>query len=186
MNDENQENLDSETQENVGDDVTTEEVETSAETEATEETSDEVEKAKQIAEDQKRRAEKAEQKLKDLKAQLEEKKEEPQKTEGQEESNDSKDQLTKEEAILYARGLSEEEVDKVKSIAKIEGESPLIAAESDYFKLWKEKTDKEKETQETQLGASRGSAKVQPKKDFNSPGLAPDEHKELWKKTMGR
>ena len=180
-NNEEMENLDSETQDNDGDDVTTEEVEeTSSETES----SDEYEKARKIAEDQKRRAEKAEEKLKELKAQLEDKKVEPTKSEGQKETKVSDSQLTKEEAILYARGLSEEEVEKAKAIAKIEGESPLVSAGSDYFKIWKDKEDKKKESQETQLGASRGSIKTQPKKGFTDK-LSADEHKELWKKQMG-
>lgn len=183
METKNEEYLDSETQDNDGDDVATEEVEdTSSETsDEDEQTEHELEKARQIAEDQKRRAEKAEQKLKELKA-----KSEP-KSEGQEDKpkKESSDSLTKEEAILYAKGLSEEEVEKVKSIAKIEGESPLVSAESDYFKLWKEKEEKKREEQETQLDTSRGSAKVKPKKDFGSPQLSADEHKALWKKKMG-
>ena len=186
MTKENMENLDSETQENVGDDVTTKEVEeTSSETEATV-GAEAIAKAQQIAEDQKRRAEKAEQKLKDLKAQLEEKEEVEPKTEGQEAASATSGGLSKEETILYAKGFSEEEIEKIVSIAKIEGESPLVAAESDYFKLWKEKEDKNKETQNTQLGASRGSAHAMPKKTISDPGLSADEHKELWKQQMGR
>lgn len=179
--------LDSETQDNVGDDVTEQSEDTSSEIEPANESSEEIEKARKIAEDQKRRAEKAEQKLKELKAQLEDSKTEPQEeAEEQKTAKPVGDSLTKEEAILYARGLSEEEVEKVKHIAKLEGESPLVAAESDYFKSWKEKQDRQKETQETQLGASRGSVKSKPKKDISSPGLTPEEHKALWKEIMGR
>lgn len=183
MTTEEKEILDSETQDNDGDDVTTDEVEdTSSENEPANE---ELTKAQQIAEDQKRRAEKAELKLKELKAQLEDNKPEPKETEGQEETKSS-NTPSKEEVILYARGLSEEEVEKVKSIAKIEGESPLVAAESDYFKIWKQKQDEQKETQETQLGTSKGSVKRKPQKDFGSNGLTPDEHKALWREKMGR
>ena len=187
MENEEKEILDSETQDNVGDDVTTKEVEeTSSETE---ESTGGLEKATKVAEDQKRRAEKAEAKLKELKAQMNDEKTEP-KTEGQKvdeaQAKPTGDSLSKEEAILYARGLSEDEVEKIKSIAKLEESNPLAAAESDYFTIWKDKKDKAKETQETQLGASRGSAKVTPKKDIGTPGISSDEHRNLWKKQMGR
>lgn len=185
MSKEEMENLDSETQEDGGDDVQ----ETSSETEqrsdeSNSEYEERLEQERKKFEDQRTRAEKAEAKLKELREQLNESKEiksEP-KSEGQKETSDH---LTKEEAILFSRGLSEEEVEKVKSIAKIEGESPLVAAESDYFKLWKEKKEKEKETKDTQLGTSKGSIKTQPKKTFTDK-LSPQEHKELWKKSMGR
>lgn len=181
----NEEILDSETQDNDGDDVTVDETEdTSSETETAD---DELEKAKRIAADQKRRAEKAEAELKELKSKSETKtdKEEP-KSEGQKETMVSGDQLTKEEAILYARGLSEEEVEKVKSIAKIEGESPLVSAESDYFKHWQSQKKAAVEADETQLGASKGSMKTKPKKDFSTTGLSAEEHKAMFRDALGR
>jgi hypothetical protein len=184
MNEENKEVLDSETQDVSGDD-NAEETSTETETVDNEQSDEELEKIRQIAEDQKRRAEKAERKLRELQAQNKGIKTEP-KSEEQKEVKTSGDSLTKEEAILYARGLSEAEVERVKSIAKIEGESPLVAAESDYFKIWKEKEDKKREAQDTQLGASRGSAKSKPKKEAGSPGLSRDEHKALVQEKMGR
>jgi hypothetical protein len=186
MNEENKETLDSETQDVSGDDNAEE---TSSENETADESNlesnEEIEKTRQIAADQKRRAEKAERELKELKARLNSKSE-PQKSEGQKEVKTSGDTLTKEEAILFAKGFTEAEVERIKSIAKIEGESPLVSAESDYFKIWKEKEDKKRETQDTQLGASRGSAKIKPKKTVNSPGLSRDEHKALVLEAMGR
>jgi hypothetical protein len=122
--------------------------------------------------------------LKIQKAKLKEKVAKPQKS--KRDTPKKSDSLTREEAILFAKGLTEEEVEKVLSIAKIEGDSPLVAAESDYFKHWKEKEDKRRESEETQLGASRGSAKAKPKKDFNTPGLKPEEHKELFKQFINK
>jgi hypothetical protein len=178
MNENEKEVLDSETQEVGGDDNENTSTETEdsedfeEESEDTSDTEAELERFRRIAEDQRRRAEKAEEKLKAQKAQK------PVKQKTQSEQTDA---LSREEAILYARGLSQEEVEKAKAVAEIEGTNPLVAAESDYFKFWlKEQTEK-KETEATQLGASRGSAKVKPKKDFSSPDLSVDEHKALWK-----
>jgi len=180
MNDENQENLDSVVQDISGGDNVEE---TPAETETVD--MEAHKKALQIAEDQKRRAEKAEAKLKELKAQSNNQPE-PQKSEGQKEVKTSGDTLTKAEARLYAKGYSDAEIERIMSIARIEGEDPLVSAESDYFKIWKEREDKKRETQDTQLGASRGSAKIKPKKAVNSPGLTREEHKALVLEAMGR
>ena len=94
--------------------------------------------------------------------------------------------LTRDEAILFARGLSEEEVEKAKSIAKIEEQSVIEAVDSDFFTIWKDKNDKAKETQETQLGASKGSARALRRKTFSDSDLTAEEHKELFNKKMGR
>lgn len=184
MDEDNMEVLDSETQDVSGDDNDNEESYDS-DTSSENETDEEIEKARKIASDQKRRAEKAERELKELKAQYKTKPE-SQSSERQKEVKTSGDGLTKEEAILFAKGFSEAEVERIKSIAKIEGESPLVSAESDYFKIWKDKEDSKRETQDTQLGASRGSAKIKPKKAVSDSGLTRDDHKALALEAMGR
>lgn len=186
MNEETMENLDSETQDGEGEIVETESEQDEETTESSQE--DLVAQERKKFEDQRKRAEKAEAELKKLQAERKSQEKTEESSEGQKETpvKESKDQLTKEEAILYARGLSEEEVEKVKSIASIEGETPLVAAESDYFKIWKEKEDKKREVQETQLDASKGSSRVKPKKDFSTPGMSPEEHKALWQQSKGR
>lgn len=183
MDEDNMEVLDSETQDVSGDDDVNEESYDS-DTSSESETDEEIEKARKIASDQKRRAEKAERELKELKSTLP-KKTEPQ-SEGQPAKASESNGLTREEAILFAKGLSQEQVDKAVSIAKLEGVNPLVAAESDYFQFWKTEQEKKAEAENTQLGASRGSAKIKPKKDFDTPGLTPEEHKALWKEKMGR
>jgi len=183
MENETTESVDSINDEEVVEETTEEEAEVE-ETEAEEEEEEEEEQEDDSEADELRarleQLEKENKTLKIQKAKIKSKKEAPKNSE------QTAPSLSKEEVILFARGLSEEEVEKVKTIAKLEGETPLVAAESDLFKLWKEKEDKKKETQETQLGASRGSVKVKPKKDFKSPELTPEEHKALWKKKMGR
>lgn len=87
--------------------------------------------------------------------------------------------LSRDEAKLYARGLEDEEVEKVKKIAAIEDISLDEAYKSDHFASWKRAKEKEIEIQKAALGASRGSKSVV-KKSFDTPGLTDEEHKKLW------
>ena len=185
MTTEEKEILDSETQDNGGDDV---DQDTSSETEQRSDESNEdyeqrLEQERKKFEDQRTRAEKAEAKLKELRDKLNDKnetKEEPKQTEK------SSDGLTREEAILFAKGLTPEEVEKAKHVAALEGVNPLVAAESDYFKHWQTTQKAEQEEKETQIGASKGSIKARPKADFTTPGLSDDDFKKMWKEKMGR
>lgn len=91
--------------------------------------------------------------------------------------------LSKAEVIAYAKGHTEEEVEKAKKIAVLE-EIPLSEAlESDLFKSWKSENERKKKERDAQLGGSRGSrAKV--KKTFATKGLSDDDHKELFKEKV--
>lgn len=183
MNDETMENLDSETQDGEGEIVESDSEQEEETTESSQE--DLVAQERKKFEDQKKRAEKAEQELKRLKAERAEKtKSEPKKV--SEPEGQQSDTLSREEAILFAKGLSEDEVEKAKSIARVEGVNPLVAAESGYFKFWKSEQEKKREVEETQLGTSTGSPKIKPKKDFTTPGLSKEEHMALWKQSLGR
>jgi hypothetical protein len=60
--------------------------------------------------------------------------------------------LTREEAILFAKGFTEDEVDLANKLAKINNTTPMKAIEDDYFKS-KVSARKEKETADAaQLG----------------------------------
>lgn len=89
--------------------------------------------------------------------------------------------LSREEAILFARGLTEEEVDKASKIAQLEGISLAEAATSDFFTTWKSAKEAKKKSEKAQLGASKASPKVVEKKDFSSSNLTAEEHKALFK-----
>ena len=131
------------------------------------------------AENQKIRAEKAEAKLKELKEALKDKEDKP---------SDKKDDnkpilqtgLSRDEAILFAKGLTEEEVDKASKIAQIEGISLTEATQSEFFEAWKESNEKKAKSEKAQLGTSKGSPKVKEKKDFNSSDVSRDEHKAMF------
>lgn len=91
--------------------------------------------------------------------------------------------LTREEAILFAKGHTEEEVDLANKLAKVNGVSLVKAAEDDYFKsvvnnrLKKEKSDK------ASLGASNGNSKFVPK-DVGK--MSRDEHQKLFHEVMSK
>jgi len=169
MSDENKEILAAEEQD----------VDTSVDSE-TNDTLNEEEISTEAYDNQKRRAEKAEAKLKELKDSL-----------GDEPKTEEKVQkeqtgLTREEAILFAQGLSEEEINHASKIAKVDGTSLTEAVGGDFFKTWKKSNEDKVRSEKAQLGTSKGSPKVEGKKDFNTPNLSKDDHKELFMKSQGR
>lgn len=95
------------------------------------------------------------------------------------------DTLTREEAVAFAKGFSEAEVDKAKKIAQVEDISLPQALESDLFTTWKAAQDKAKKDEEAQLRASGGGGQ-KTKKDFDTPGLSDEDHKALFKDKMGQ
>jgi hypothetical protein len=54
------------------------------------------------------------------------------------------------------------------------------------FVAIKEKYEQEQRDKEAALGASKGSGAGKPKKDLSTPGLSAEEHKKLWRQTVGR
>ena len=170
MSDENKEILAAEEQE----------VDTSVDSQENDTLNEEKEEVSTEAYDnQKRRAEKAEAKLKVLKDSLGDKEEE--KEEKTEQAG-----LSREEAILFAQGLSEEEVNHASKIAQVEGTSLSEAVQGDFFKGWKKSNEEKVKSEKAQLGTSKGSPKVVEKKDFDSPKTSREDHKALFDKKMGR
>ncbi len=94
--------------------------------------------------------------------------------------------LSREEAILFAKGLSEQEVDQASKIAKIEGISLTEALNDDMFVAWKEAQERKAKSAKAQLGASNGSPQSPEKKSFDSKGLEREDHKALFDKRLGR
>jgi hypothetical protein len=93
--------------------------------------------------------------------------------------------LTRDEAIAFAKGLSEEEVEQAKKVAVLEDCTLIQALDKNLFKDWKATRDKEVKAQQAQLPASRGS-KSTVKKSFATAGLSDEEHKELFKEKIGK
>lgn len=151
-----------------------------------EESEDVAAKLKADYENQKIRAEKAERALKELKAKLESKPKPSAKTEKTEPqpNQTAPESLTREEAILYAKDLSIEQVEKAKKIAALEDIGLLEAVESDVYKAWAESDRKRQEKESAELPASSGSPKRKQKPSFQTAN-SKEEHQALWKRTMG-
>jgi len=89
--------------------------------------------------------------------------------------------LSRDEAILFAKGLTEEEVEKASKIAQIEGVTLTEAVNNEMFIAWKTAKKQAEKSAQAGLGTSKGSPKVPEKKDFSTPGLTKEEHLELFK-----
>ncbi|TQF41169.1 hypothetical protein UNPF46_08595 [Bradyrhizobium sp. UNPF46] len=93
--------------------------------------------------------------------------------------------LTRDEAILIAKGFSEEELEKAKKIAEVENIPLTEVPTNDLFITWKTKREAEKKEQDAQLGVGRGARRTV-KRTFSTPGLSDSEHKEMFKEKIGR
>lgn len=133
-------------------------------------------------ESQKTRAEKAEAKAKELKEQLEALKS------GSDTKtvNEPQTTLSKDEAILYATGFTDEQIETAKKVAQLEGIGIREAVNSDYYKALEAVKKEQEETRQVNLKTSNKSPKVAEKKSLESKDLSRDEHKELFMKRLGR
>lgn len=127
---------------------------------------DELLKIRQIADDQRKRAEKLEAELKELKAK----------------SNETPTSgLSREEAMLIAKGYSDDELSYVSKVATLEGVSLLEAVNTDLFQTWKVGKDQKKKEQEAKLRASRSAgSKAGEEKTMTSPGLSSQEFRKMY------
>lgn len=88
------------------------------------------------------------------------------------------------ELRLIARGLSDEEIDKAKVIAKGNDISLQEALKDDMFKAYQAKMALDKKKEEAKLGASKGSGES-PDKTLVKPDMSRDDHEKVFKKVMG-
>lgn len=82
--------------------------------------------------------------------------------------------------------MSDTLLETLKKVAKATGKSILDTQNDEIFIAMKEKAEANEKSAKASVGASRGSGKVTKGKDFSTPGLTPEEHKELWLKEQGR
>lgn len=156
FNDETQEDITLENDVNDGDEETTEE-ETSPDWEA------EAKKWKAIAERNKKKA-----------------------TETNKVANPTPDKYSVERTVLEANGMPSELLKTLEKIANLEKVSLLTATKDPLFIASKEKYEQEQRLKAAQVGASNGSGSGATKIGFDTPGLTKDQHKQLWKKAVGR
>jgi hypothetical protein len=91
-------------------------------------------------------------------------------------TNQESSGLSREEAIFFAKGGSEEDLTLAKKIAAINGCGILAAMEDDYYKGSIEKKQAETARKNAQLGASGGSPTGSSKKQKAPGGMTREEH----------
>ena len=123
------------------------------------------------------RAKKAEAELKALKGEPKEAKA-PQVTNGL-------DDDTVERKILKSQGVSEELLDELSALAKVRGKSLLDTLDDPIYLKIKESKEEEAKEKKAKLPSSKGAGTVKSKKDTTTSNLTEEEHKALWRESMG-
>lgn len=88
------------------------------------------------------------------------------------------------ELKLIARGLSDEEIDKAKVIAKGNGTTLNEALKDDMFIAYQKKLKEDKRKADAKLGASKGSGESEDE-SLIKPEMSREEHEKAFKKVMG-
>lgn len=86
-----------------------------------------------------------------------------------------------EELRLIAKGLSDEEITKLKVIAKGNDSTLSEALKDDMFIAFQSNIKEQERKEKAKLGASKGSGGGETKNGFR-PGLTREEHMALWEK----
>lgn len=89
------------------------------------------------------------------------------------------DVLTREEAILIAEGIKQDDLEQLQAIAKGKGISLLKAKEDPIFVAYYEKVEKERKAERAKLNSSKGSQYAD-SKTVSLSGLSKEEHKKVW------
>lgn len=90
--------------------------------------------------------------------------------------------ITRDEAVLFAQGFSEEDVDYLNVVAKGTGLSLKEAKEHPIFSAYLEKLESEKRNKKASMGASKGSTI---KKPVVMSGLSKEDHLKIWREKNG-
>lgn len=175
MADEANEELDSTNQE-TEEVLNTEEVEETVADTDTEDTDKLRESNKRLFE----RAKKAEALVKELKSKPEAKS-----------INTQTESVASDELRLIARGLSDEEIEQAKAIAKGKGVPLMESLKDPMFQAYQKDLREQEKKEKAKLGASKGSGQADPEKGFTPDIHKPideqtDEHKDAWKKALGK
>ena len=86
--------------------------------------------------------------------------------------------------ILKSKGIDSELLAEMKTLAKLRNKSVLEIENDPIFVAMKEEKEKKAKEEKSKLGSPRGSATVKPKKDFNTPGLTEEEHREMFRNSI--
>lgn len=165
-------------EETINEEITSQnETEGTVETNEVEETSNQEDDTENLLQVQNKklyeRAKKAELELKELKQKMK-----PQNITNQ-------DPMLTEELRLIARGLSDEEIDQAKVIAKGKGIALQNAIKDPLFVAFQNDLKEREKKENAKLGASKGSSES-PDDSLIKPGMSRNEHMEVFKKIMGK
>lgn len=160
-------------EETINEEITSQnDTEGTVETEVVEETSPEEEETENPLQVQNKklyeRAKKAEAELKKLKS----------------ETKPIINDMISEELRLIARGLSDEEIDQAKVIAKGKGIPLQEAIKTDLFTVYQRDLKEKERKENARLGASKGSSES-PSDTLVKPEMSREEHEKAFKKIMG-
>jgi hypothetical protein len=100
--------------------------------------------------------------------------------------NSTLDETMIEKKILKSQGMSDELIEELATLAKVRGKGLLDTQDDPIFAALKDAKEAEIKKSKATLGTSKGSGSVKASKDFNSPGLSEEEHKEMWKQSQGK
>lgn len=92
--------------------------------------------------------------------------------------------LSRDEAILFAKGFEEKDIDYLNLIAKGKGVSIKEAQEDELFQAYIQKQQSEKKSAQAKLRASNSSGYAKPQEGV-TPGMTEAEHQAFWKKQTG-
>lgn len=84
-----------------------------------------------------------------------------------------------EETVLLANGMSEPLMEKLKTVAKVQGISLIKAQNDPIFVAVKSQFEKEQKQREASLPASRGAGAIKAKPTFNTPGISRENHRKM-------
>ena len=107
-----------------------------------------------------------------------------QKTETATEKTETPTGLTRDEAILFAKGFDEAEVEHAQKVATLQGVKLTDAVKDPLFTTWKSNKEAEAKRVQAQLGTSKG-ARTTVKKTLDTPGLSDEDHKAMFQELIG-
>ena len=92
-----------------------------------------------------------------------------------------------EDDILVITTLQDKElIERARKIARLEGITLAEAVNNPMFTYAKQAYEEEQRKEKASMEASRGSGSRGQKKTLATAGLSKEEHKELWKRRVGR
>lgn len=98
-------------------------------------------------------------------------------------NNNSANSLTREEAMLIAKGYNEDDLDYLNVVAKGTGMSLKDAQDHPLFTTYLDKINAEKKSRRATMSTSKGATTVKP---VDLTNMSAEDHKKYWAEKMAR